>query len=127
KGRTWSSSERALGFDRVYRLILQEDTRIPQGIVDRIRLLPEVEEARTGAVVAATIPTPDYVTSASLSQTYRSNRAHLQEAHLFSKGHPEIIIAVLDTGFETDHPELEQSMLPGRDFVDIASGVAEFF
>lgn len=127
RGRTWSESECARGFDRVYRLILQRNTSIPPRIVDRLRLLPEVEDARPGLVVAASIPDSRYVSTTSLARRYRTNNTYLQEAHQFSQGHPDVKIAVLDTGFETDHPEIETAMLPGRDFVDIASGATQFF
>lgn len=127
RGRVWSASERQLGLDRVYRLILQQNTSIPRSIIERLRLLPEVEYAVEGMVVSASVPRPVFATSNSLTRRYRTNNTYLEAAHVFSKGHPDVKVAILDTGFETTHPELASSMLPGKDFVHILDGAEHFF
>jgi hypothetical protein len=35
-----------------------------------------------------------------------------------SRGDPSVIVAILDSGVELDHEDLEESLLPGYDFVD---------
>lgn len=126
QGNTWSKLERQSGFNRIYRLILQRNTSIPPALIDKLRLLPEVESAYAGEVAAAPIPPSQLASATNLTQPYRNNNIYLQEAHMFTKGHPDIKVAVLDTGFEVDHLELAQSMLPGKDFVDIIRGETKF-
>lgn len=123
---TWSSQEKEAGFDRVYRLILQRHTTIPSSLIHALHLLPEIEDAHVGEIAAASIPQVHLSTTASLTQAYRRNNIYLREAHMFTKGLPEIKIAVLDTGFEVNHPEIAHSMLPGKDFVDIINGAGKF-
>src|SRR5688572_20807405 len=43
-GSAWSPQEIASGLDRVYRLVLQSDSKIPPDLIEAIRLLPDVEE-----------------------------------------------------------------------------------
>jgi subtilisin family serine protease len=50
----------------------------------------------------------------------------LDEAHDLNRGSNEVIVAVLDTGVETEHRELEGVLLPGYDFVDILEGADRF-
>jgi subtilisin family serine protease len=50
----------------------------------------------------------------------------LQEAHQLTRGEPEIIVAILDTGVDLDHPELVDVLEPGFDFVDVIDGAGRF-
>lgn len=122
----WTPGEYAQGLDRIFRLILQEDKRIPDDLVDAITLLPEVEYARAGVVAAAPLPAP---ISRSLSaNTDRESREaiFLPEAHRWSRGDGRITVAVLDSGVCLTHPELQGALLPGFDFVDILNDADEF-
>ncbi len=123
----WSTNERRHGFDRVYRLVLQHDSDIPEPLLNRLRTVPDVEYAYAGAVATAPLPETGHAETASFTSRYRPDRTLLREAHLISMGHPEIRVAVLDTGFEATHPELQHAMLGGRDFVHILGGAAQFF
>jgi thermitase len=122
----WSESEVAAGLDRVYRLILQRDGGIAPGMLQDIRLVPIVEEARPGAIRVAPMPRP--VAMRRPAQTDQGSRdaIGLDRAHVVSRGDPAITIAVLDTGICTSHPELADVLLTGRDFVDILDGHDEF-
>jgi subtilisin family serine protease len=126
RSQTCSPQERHVGFDRIYRLILQHNTHIPPGLIEDLRLLPDVEVARAGEIAAAPLPPSQLATAASLTQPYRDNNIYLREAHLFTQGSPAVKIAVLDTGFAVDHPEIAHAMLPGKDFVDIINGAGKF-
>jgi subtilisin family serine protease len=42
-----------------------------------------------------------------------------------TQGSPTVIIAIIDTGVESTHPDLVQSMLPGSDFTTDAPGLGE--
>jgi thermitase len=50
----------------------------------------------------------------------------LAEAHAFTKGRDDVIVAVLDTGVDLEHPEYKDVLLPGFDWVDIIDGADEF-
>ena len=126
RSHLWSLQERQAGFDRIYRLILQRHTAIPSGLINDLRVLPEVEEVYAGAIAAAPIPPPHLAVATGLTQSYRNNNIYLREAHQFTQGMPEIKVAVLDTGFAVDHPEIAHAMRPGKDFVDIINGAGKF-
>ena len=125
-GAQWDNRELASGFHRIYRLILRGDQQIAPGLLSDLAQLPQVEQVRAGEVAQANIPATQFAEAASLSSRYRKNTMGLQEAHRYSKGHPSIRIAVLDTGFEMDHPEISDALLPGKDFVDIIDGAKQF-
>ena len=122
----WSPAEIEAGFHRIYRLILQQNTELPASLINEIQLLPEVEYIRVGGVAQTDLPEINTARAQSLSQKYRDNGIYLREAHEFSKGVPEIKIAILDTGFEMNHPEIQHAMLPGKDFVNIIDGAQQF-
>jgi thermitase len=122
----WSREEIAAGFDRIYRLILQQDRQIPQGLIEQIRLNPEVAAVRPGEVGVVRIPTVR-ATSASAARTDATRQAiYLEEAHRINRGAPDVVVAVLDTGVELDHPEYADRLEAGFDFVDIIDGATEF-
>lgn len=121
----WSAEETASGLDRVYRLVLSRNGRIPSALIDDLRLIPDVEEVSAGAIGQMELNPR----SASLSvRTDRSSRdaIYLDEAHRFSQGESQITVAVLDTGIALDHSELRHAMQNGYDFVDIFDGAEEF-
>ncbi|MEM7370125.1 MAG: S8 family serine peptidase [Bacteroidota bacterium] len=126
KGENWSKSEIRCGFNRIYRLIIQRKGNIPQPLIDEIRLLPQVAYIREGGIASSPLPDRQYSKSSSLTRRYRNNQIGLQEAHLFTKGNPDIKIAILDTGFEDEHPEIRHTLLPGKDFVNILDGANQF-
>lgn len=125
-GARWSADEIAAGLDRVYRLVLQEDRPIPRGLVEELARLPVVERVTPIQIGRAELPEPR--AAALDARTDRRSREAilLPEAHLLSRGDPEIVVAVLDTGVDPEHPELAGCLLPGRDFVDILDGAKDF-
>ena len=50
----------------------------------------------------------------------------LKEAQAFSAGVGSVKIAVLDTGIDKQHPEINHALIPGMDFVDIIDGAEKF-
>ena len=122
----WDTDELASGFNRVYRLILTQNTDIPAGLIKDISVLPMVEAVTPGKVATADLP-PVTVRSLSLETDRRSRDAiYLPEAHEYCQGDSQITVAVIDTGIDLDHPELTEALLPGYDFVDIIDGVGKF-
>jgi subtilisin family serine protease len=124
-GAAWSPDELAAGLNRVYRLILQEDSEIPSSMIDEISLLPIVERVHPGAIVVGEIPPTSQSLGANTGQRAR-DAIGLDEAHRFTRGDTAITVAVLDTGVCLSHPELRGKLLPGYDFVNIIDGHNEF-
>lgn len=125
-GKDWDIAELAYGLNRVYRLIMQFDTPIPEQLIQQISRLPFVEEVRIGEVVCTNLPElmPSQL---SISTDSRSRSCiYLDEAHQFTKGEASVTVAVLDTGITLTHPELQDALLPGEDFVDIIDGTSKF-
>lgn len=120
----WSEDELAAGLDRIFRLILREDGAIPRQLVDEISLLPEVDYARIGRV-GVTDLAPARAQS-TRTDAWSREIIGLPEAHIWSRGSPDITVAVLDTGVDVGHPELEEAVRPGYDFVDIVDGAGAF-
>ena len=125
-GVAWSDDEVRAGLNRMYRLILQEDTDIPRGLVEDISLLPIVEKARPGAIVSTDLPPPRAYAMGARTDRRSRDAVFLDEAHRYSRGEPAVTVAVLDTGVWLTHPELRGKLAPGRDFVDIIDGHADF-
>jgi methylmalonyl-CoA mutase cobalamin-binding subunit len=125
-GADWSAQEVASGLDRVYRLVLQSDAKIPPALIDAIRLVPEVEQVRAGVIGGMDLQ-PQHALSFS-ARTDRASRdaVYLEEAHAFSEGDESITVAVLDTGVDLNHPEYRHALVEGYDFVDILDGASEF-
>ncbi len=122
----WNAAELATGLDRVYRLILQEDQEIPARLIQKLSSLPIVEEVNIGKIAQVNLPRL-LPMQMSVMTDERSRRAiYLEEAHRYSQGDPRITVAVLDTGITLSHPELQDALLPGYDFVDIIDGASEF-
>lgn len=125
-GADWSAQEIASGLDRVFRLVLQSNVKIPPDLVESIRLLPDVEQVRAGTIGGMEL-TPQHALSFS-TRTDRTSRdaIGLEEAHAFTQGDQAITVAVLDTGVDLNHPEYADALLEGYDFVDILDGASEF-
>jgi len=122
----WSDEELRAGLDRAYRIILREGSGIPPGLVEEISLLPVVEEARPGRIASAELPPARAVALGAKTDELSRQAIYLDDAHRFSRGDPEIVVAVLDTGVCLTHPELRACLVKGQDFVDIIDGHAEF-
>lgn len=123
-GAAWSPEEAASGLDRVFRIILQEGRELPEELVSRIRLIPEFEWVRPIQVGEAELPEPARALEVAPSADRSREQIRLRQARLFGQGHPGVRVAVLDTGVDLDHPEI-QSRITGRaDFVNIPGGSA---
>jgi len=124
-GNQWTRMELTNGLDRIYRIILKENQEMPDDLIKKISAFPEVEYARTGRIGYTKLPRHH-----AFSQTSRLEKGHelihLKEAQFFSKGNPEIKIAVLDTGIDFEHPEFIHAIGEGKDFVNIIDGANEF-
>jgi thermitase len=126
-----SPEEISNGLDRTYRMILQQDYDLPPGLVDRIRLLPSVEEARAIDVTEAPLPTPQLSLQEGTVVRRPSEMIYLPYAQAVTRGDRRIRIAVLDTGADLEHPELKGKIVARTDCVhlqglDTAAFVGDF-
>ncbi|BAZ11119.1 protease [Calothrix sp. NIES-4071] len=125
-GKDWDMAELANGLNRVYRLIPKVDTPIPAQLVQQVSDLPFIEEVRIGELACVELPAL-MPTQMSTDTDIRSRSSiYLDEAHQFTKGEASVIVAVLDTGINLTHPELQHALLRGEDFVDIIDGAGKF-
>lgn len=120
---SWSSDEIASQLHRVFRVILLQDRAFPERLVEEIKLLPVIKQVKMGGIGVAEIPK---AVSMAIPGPDHTALIYLREAHAFSQGHQNIKIAVLDTGVDTHHPEINHAMLPGMDYVDILDGAGQF-
>src|SRR5262245_61896491 len=103
----WKPDETTHGLDRTYRVIFQDDDELPDDLIARISRLPAIEEARRMDVAEAPIPAPSFSTMTSVSVSRAGDLIFLPYAHALTRGSPDVRIAVLDTGVNLDHQELQ--------------------
>ncbi len=115
----WNHDEIREGLNRTYRMILQQAYELPGDLVARIKLLPEVDDAHELNVGHAKMPEHRFATETSLAASTVSDMIYLAYAKSFTRGVPGLRIAVLDTGVNLDHPELQGKLMPGADFVNL--------
>lgn len=113
-----SPSEVAQGLERTYRVIFQQDYALPDGLAARVAALPDIEEAREIEVVETPLPQPVLATQASLVGR-PADLINLAYARALTRGSPEIMVAVLDTGVDSNHPELKGRIAKRKDFVNL--------
>jgi thermitase len=115
--RQRSPEEVASGLDRVVRVIFPDRRRLPAGLIEDVARHPSVAWARPGIIGAA--PLPPLATEAGVAVSeWPGQLIGLPFAHAVSKGDPAVTVAVLDTGIDATHPELEGRIAPGKDVVD---------
>jgi thermitase len=120
----WSVEEKAVGLDRVFRVVSLGGRPFDAALLDALRTLSVVERVEPGAVGISPIPT---ATSMSRQPSdWAGEVIGLAEAHDVTTGGKDVAIAVLDTGVDLAHPEYADRLLPGFDFVDILDGADTF-
>jgi len=115
----WGKEEISEGLNRTYRLILQQDYNLPANIVERLKLVPSVENARELELGEARLPKPDVSAQASLTSQSIAELINLPYAQALTKGVPDVKIAVLDTGVNLNHKELSGKIIKRADFVNL--------
>ena len=109
----------------MYRLVVQNDKQLPSRLLSKLRSLPIVESVATAQPVIAQLPEQKLSFGQS---TVRNADWGLKQVHqLYSSGIPEVVVAVLDTGVNVSHRELQECILPGYDFVNIIEGSDSFY
>jgi thermitase len=118
-GDDWNKDEITHGLNRTYRLILQEDYQFPANLVEQIKLIPSVEDARKLEIGEVRLPPPAVSTTASISAQRPGELIYLPYAKAITRGNADIKIAVLDTGVNLTHKELQGKIIKRADFVDL--------
>ena len=108
--------ETASGLDRTYRLIVHTPERLPPGLTEALARHPAVEWARRAAIGRTRLP--HCSRTASAITTWAGDMIGLPYSHAFTRGDPNVRIAVLDTGVDIDHPELAGVVEEQKDVVD---------
>jgi thermitase len=119
QGGQFDNDEINCGLNRIYRIILQQNRDLPPGLVDEIKLIPIVEDARPAVVGQADLPARAEALSTDGLFDWPRKHIYLPEDHLFTKGRPEIKVAILDTGADLDHPEIRDAVEKRADFVNV--------
>lgn len=117
----WDEAEIRAGLNRTYRLILQEDYAIPPGLLESIRLLPFVDDVSGIQVTEVPLPAPApaLAVTTSVGGMRAQDLIDLPYAKAITKGDPSVTIAVIDTGVNLNHQELQGKIGKGFDFVDL--------
>ena len=76
---------------------------------------PDIEEVEQEAFVSALDASPN---DAHWPGQWGVRQAGFPTAWATTRGSAKTIVAVVDTGVETSHPDLRAALLAGRDFVD---------
>ena len=115
----WNKDEIEHGLNRTYRMILQDDYKLPGNLLSRIKLIPAVEDARQLEVGEVRLPPREVSTVASLPAQHPGDLIYLPFAKALTRGNADIKVAVLDTGANLDHQELQGKIVKRADFVDL--------
>jgi thermitase len=113
---TYTPPEVAAGLNRIYRIILRENTALPVHLLDAIRLVPIIINARPAYIGASELPRAQ---SAARPDDRAREQIMLPYAHRFSEGRPDVKVAVLDTGIDLGHPEFDGTVSARADFVNL--------
>lgn len=115
----WNKDEIQHGLNRTYRMILQDDYNLPGNLLSRIKLIPAVEDARQLEVGEVRLPPREVSTAASVPTQHPGDLIYLPFAKAMTRGNADIKVAVLDTGANLDHQELQGKIVKRADFVDL--------
>ena len=115
----WNADEIQHGLNRTYRVILQQDYALPDNLVERIKLIPAVEDARELQIAEAKLPQPQIATQTSIERQRVQDLIYLSYAQSLTKGIEQVKIAVLDTGVNLNHKELRGKIVKRADFVNL--------
>jgi thermitase len=117
-----TTAERSSGLDRVVRIAVDDPAaaaRLAAGLTSS----GVAEAAHPVAPLRGDELEPDDDGLPGLAPGGWAIRAiRADEALEFEPGHPDVVVAVLDTGVDLTHPEFKGRLTPGYDFVDMGAG-----
>lgn len=117
--------EHALGMARTFRVEIHRGCSVHQ-VTDSLRQLAAVEAAMPQYLATLPFRDPTEPPAPSreemLERAWRTRSAiRAQEAMSVEPGDPALIVSVVDTGVELDHPELQGQVRPGWDSVQLGT------
>ncbi|WP_171013279.1 S8 family serine peptidase [Microbacterium sp. 2FI] len=114
----WSPEEVLHGLDRTYRVIFDDLAPLTPTLLAELAGLRSVE--RCSQLVVASVDLPEAPRVAPFGATGSTReQIGLDYANALTRGRPDVRIAVLDTGVDVDHPELQGTVVAASDFVNL--------
>lgn len=99
---------------RIYQVEISTETTL-ENTIQKYRENPNVLYAEPNYIgkTFATIPNDMH-----FDKQWAIKKIELDKAWDLEKGKPEVIVAVLDTGIDLNHPDLKENVIAGYDFVN---------
>ena len=110
-----TASEEAIALASTFKIRFEGETSV-EAVVNILSKVNGVEYAEPNRY-RETYAIPN---DPSFAAQWGLTRIHCPDAWDRTTGAASVVVAVLDTGIDLDHPELVGLLVPGRDFVDIA-------
>ncbi len=115
----WLAEEIFSELHLIFRIIFQEDYEISNLFIQQISALPFIKSVSVLEVVETVLPHINVSTQNQIDEVTASDLIYLPIAKKYTTGLPEIKIAILDTGVNLSHKELEHKFTNSADFVNI--------
>jgi thermitase len=118
-GTTFAPDETDSGLNKIYRVILRDGRDCSPALINKLQANPLVKNAYPIEISQTELPKISRASSVDFQTDHSRDQILLKQAQLYSKGNPQIKIAVLDTGVDVMHPELENVITHKMDLVNI--------
>jgi len=111
----------SLGLSNVYKVIVSENCDVTS-IIEDLENDPNVEYVQPEYIMKTSLlpNDPYYVSSGSWGQSfldlYGLHLINMEQAWDYSTGSHDVVVAVVDTGVDYNHPELADNYIGGYDF-----------
>lgn len=113
----YDKDEDSLGLSRTYRVALEGNVNIDR-VCQQLCCSESVETAQPNYIQTAQIRPNDQF----YGFQWGLPAINAEEAWDLEQGHTDVKIAIVDSGVDTTHPDLQGKLLQGHDFVDIPQG-----
>lgn len=114
----WTPAETMHGLDRTYRIIFDDLAPLSADVLARLSALRPVERCSQLVVAGTDLPVPQPATALGTTSS-AGDQIGVPFANAITRGRPDVLVAVLDTGVDLDHPELRGTIVAAADFVNL--------